>query len=246
MRAPLTASIERSLRRTHRCEAQATADALLNARLRALRGWQAGRLAATYADLRQQPRYRPAVDFFLSELYGPQDFHSRERAFERAWRLLRRSLPPLLLQVLAAAAELQALTAELDLAVTQRLPSTAITAAAYVAAYRDVDNEAQRARQIDLILEIGAHLVQAVALPWAQWALKAAHLPAQALGFAALQSFLERGYAAFYTLGDASGCFLTAIAERERRLMQALLQESEAAALALLGAGCPGLASSRL
>ncbi len=140
----------------------------------------------------------------------------------------------MLLEVLAAVAELQALTTELDLAVALRLPATQITAARYLAAYRAAGSGEQRTRQIDLILEIGRHLAEAVALPWVDWALKAAHWPAHALGFAPLQSFLEHGFAAFRALGDASA-FLAAIAEREQSLMRALLRGPEAAALALLG-----------
>ena len=234
MSSSLPELIEQSLQRSHRCETQIAHDATLSAATRALRGWQAQRLAMTYADLRQDRRYRPAVEFFLNELYGPQDFGPRERAFERAWRRLRRTLPPMLLEVLAAVAELQALTAELDLAVAMRLPAAQITAAQYLAAYRAADGADQRTRQIDLILEIGRHLVDAVALPWVEWALRAAHYPAHVLGFAPLQSFLEHGYAAFRALGDASS-FLSKIDERERRLMQVSLQGPEAAALALLG-----------
>lgn len=234
MSSPLTESIEHSLQRRQHCDAQVALDVELSARLKALQGWQAQRLSITYADLRQDPHCRPAVEFFLNELYGPQDFSTRERAFERAWRLLRRTLPPMLLEVLTAVAELQALTAELDLALARRLPSAEITPARYLAAYRASSSIAQRTRQIDLILEIGRHLVQAVALPWVERALKVAHWPAHALGFAPLQSFLEHGYAAFAALSDASA-FLATIAERERRLMHSLLQEPEAAALALLG-----------
>ncbi len=206
----------------------------LSARRQALRAWQAQRLSTTYADLRQDPRYRPAIEFFLSELYGPQDFSPRERAFERAWRVLRRTLPPMLLEALAAVTELQALTAELDLAVAARLPSKEITPELYVTAYRAAASAAQRERQIDLILEIGTHLAAAVALPWVDWALKTAHVPAHALGFARLQDFLEHGFAAFRALGDAT-IFLSTIGERERRLMHALLHEPAAAALPLLG-----------
>jgi hypothetical protein len=232
--ASLHEAIEQSLQRSRRCESEVARDPALSERTLALRGWQAQRLAMTYADLRRDRRYRPAVEFFLNELYGPQDFGPRERAFERAWRGLHRALPPMLLEVLAAVAELQTLTAELDVTVALRLPAKEITAARYLTAYRAAGSAAQRTRQIDLIVGIGRRLVDAVALPWVDWALKAAHWPARALGFAPLQSFLEHGYAAFRALGDPSA-FLATIDERERRLMQALLQGPEAAALALLG-----------
>jgi toxin YoeB len=44
-----------------------------------LRRWQSARLAHTHADLLHSPRYQPAADFFLNELYGDRDFRQREQ-----------------------------------------------------------------------------------------------------------------------------------------------------------------------
>ena len=186
-----------------------------------LRAFQALRLAASYADLRRDPRCAPAVEFFLSDLYGPQDFGARDRDLERAWRYLRRALPAAALAVLAAAIELQVLTAELDQAVAARL-DVPIDAARYAAAYRAVGARDARARQIELVLGIGAQLERVVRHPWIGLALRVAHAPAHAAGLGALQDFLERGYAAFRAMGDA-GPLLDAIRARETQLMQALL-----------------------
>ena len=43
-----------------------------------LRRWQSTRLARTHADVLHNPRYRPAAEFFLDELYGDRDFRQRE------------------------------------------------------------------------------------------------------------------------------------------------------------------------
>ena len=61
------------LARNRELRARYAGDAALAGRLAALRRWQAERLAATYADLAAQGRYRAAVSFFLRDLYGGAD-----------------------------------------------------------------------------------------------------------------------------------------------------------------------------
>jgi hypothetical protein len=48
-----------------------------------LKEWQAARLARSYADLLASKRYNPAAEFFLSDLYGPKDFRSRDEELAR-------------------------------------------------------------------------------------------------------------------------------------------------------------------
>ncbi|HNJ51512.1 MAG TPA: hypothetical protein PK827_12850, partial [Accumulibacter sp.] len=53
-----------------------------------LRAWQAARLARTHTDLLSSRRYAQAAQFFLSDLYGPKDFSSRDEEVERILPLL--------------------------------------------------------------------------------------------------------------------------------------------------------------
>jgi hypothetical protein len=62
-------------------------------RLQDLRAWQAARLARTYSDLSGDPRFARAIEFFLGDVYGPQDFTNRDRDVARAWRYFKHSLP---------------------------------------------------------------------------------------------------------------------------------------------------------
>jgi len=193
----------------------------LEERLQELRSWQARRLAMTYDDFRRDPHCAAAVEFFLSDLYGPRDLSRREQ--DLAWILerFRRALPEAACDLLGRALELQALTGELDRAMALQIQG-ALSEASYAAAYRAVARPEARQRQIDLIVGIGADLERLVANAWIARALRAAHLPAHAAGFGALQDFLERGFAAFRGMGSAQP-LLSAIRERETRLMQALL-----------------------
>lgn len=219
---PPDADIERLLARRRALETGFPATAAVSARLRALRAWQVRRLARTYADLRGDPRYTEAVEFFLNDLYGPQDFRRRDQELSRAIVPLRRALPAPLLAVLARAIELDVLTVELDQAMLGQLRDRPLTDDSYATAYRALGQAAARRRQIDLTVSIGAALERLVRHRWIGVALRAAHLPARAAGFGVLQQFLERGFAAFLRMGNAQP-LLAAIRERETELMNRLL-----------------------
>ncbi len=196
------------------------------ATLRELRAWQSARLARTYQDFRAVPRYSLAVEFFLTDLYGPQEFTDRNQDLRRAWRRLRRALPSAAMNVLGHSVELEVLTLELDHAMVRALGAVQVTDALYAAAYRAVGDRAARIRQIDLIVGIGGDLDRIVSRAWLGALLHAAHLPAHAAGFGDLQDFLERGYTAFRRMQGAQG-LLSAIRERESRFMQAMLDPIE-------------------
>jgi hypothetical protein len=196
------------------------------ARLRDLRVWQSARLARTYQDFREDARYLPAVEFFLSDLYGPQDFTDRNRDLERAWRYLKRALPQILMRVLENAIELEVLTLELDHAMVHALTTGPVTEITYAAAYRRVNNRTSRTRQIDLIVRIGEDLTRIVSRTWIGPLLHAGHIAAHAAGFGVLQNFLERGYSAFRQMGAAER-LLKAVRERETHFMLAMFAANE-------------------
>jgi len=195
-----------------------SATAVLAGRRRDLRVWQAGRLASTYEDLRRQPRYSAAVEFFLSDLYGAEDTSRRDRDLRRAWMHFKRVLPTAALEALEHAVALDVLSAELDQAMTEQLAGGELTEAAYADAYRRVGRAGERQRQIGLLIRIGEDLDRIVRRRWIGVALRAAHGPARAAGFGDLQGFLERGFAAFRQMKGAQP-LLDAIRTRETQLM---------------------------
>jgi hypothetical protein len=191
------------------------------ARLQELRVWQSQRLARTYADLHRDARYARAIEFFLHDLYGPQDCAQRDRELARAWRHLKRSLPRALLSVLRHAIELDVITRELDVRMAGTLAPGPVSGATYAAAYRAVGQRRARLRQIALIVSIGEHLDRLCRHTWIELALRVARQPAHAAGLGVLQDFLERGFQAFRHMKGA-GVLLSAIREREMRLLRAL------------------------
>jgi len=215
--------LQHLLARRQQLERQAAANAELSERLGSLRLWQSQRLEQTYADLRHQSRFAAALDFFLSDLYGPEDFSRRDADLQRAMGKLQRALPARLLDLLGRALELQVLTVELDQQVAAALASTHIDMDSYAAAYRCVGRVEDRRRQINLIVRIGHELGTVVKHRWIGLALRAAHSPAQLAGFGTLQRFLERGFEAFVRMGDAEELF-GIIRQRETALMTSLLR----------------------
>ena len=222
MSTPLTPDeLDRLLERKRQLAALEERDPELARRLQALRAWQSARLARTYEDLRRDPRYGAAATFFLSDLYGPEGSRARDQCVIRAWSRLKHTLPQAVLRVLREALELDVLTAQLDQALAGHLGGSALTDLTYAAAYRAAGQADVRARQIDLIVGIGAALERAVQLPLVGLALQAAHLPAHLAGFGVLQDFLERGHAAFRAMRGAT-LFLQIIRARETLIMHKL------------------------
>ncbi len=209
--------------RTRMLQSVEGADPALTARLKDVRAWQAARLARTYADLAHDPGLSAAIEFFLTDLYGPQDFSGRDRQLTRAAPLLERTLPRGALQVLIDALELYTLSGELDQTLARSLKNGPICAESYAQAYRVGGRAADREHQIRLIVQIGERLAQAVRQPLIGLALRATHVPAHMAGFGALQDFLERGFTAFQHLADAQA-LLTAIRTRESSISEALLR----------------------
>lgn len=220
-RTEVVTELERLIERKSRLAERAAATPVAK-RLQELRLWQATRLEHTYADLRRDPQAGDALSFFLRDLYGPQNLERRDQDVARAWRLLKRALPPAMLEVLCMAMELDVLSAALDLEMAERLPSGPLTAQRYADVYRAVGKPEARRRQIALVVAIGKALARAVQTPLVRLALRAAHGPARLAGFSNLQDFVERGFMAFHGLPHPVE-LLTLIEQRETRLMQILL-----------------------
>lgn len=209
----------RALRKAHRTDPGRAA-----AR-HALREWQAARLARTHRDLLEDPRYRPAAEYFLAELYGTKDTSARDAAVERMHGTLARRMPPAALHTLGLALELDALSEELDAELLDALAQEggagrSLNESAYAAAYRRCDNYALRERQIELIHDLGNELAAVVRKPLVHTLLKAMRLPAKLAGVGDLQNFLERGFEAFLHMGDATAFFLETVRSRESTILQ--------------------------
>lgn len=191
--------------------------------------WQSRRLRGTYADLEATPRYATAMQFFEADLYGGADFAQRDADLARVVPAMKRVMPGTVIETVAIAVELNALSQDLDRAMVGALGPLALafTVADYCAAYRRVGQFDQRQRQIRLIGDVGVSLDRFVQKPMLRGALALMRKPAHLAGLAALQDFLERGFASFATMRGAAE-FLAAIQSRETVIHEAIAGGSDA------------------
>ena len=196
-----------------------------------LKEWQAARLAGTYADLLASPRHNPAAEFFLSDLYGPKDFRSRDEELARVVPIMVHVLPAKALMTLLEAVKMDTLSESLDSAMVFALRklgrNKAIDWPAYVAAYRACGRRKDRELQIALIDRIGKTLDRLTRMPLIHFSLKLMNGPAHLAGLGDLHSFLQRGFDAFSYMKGADE-FLAIVTERETALMKELFANPNA------------------
>jgi hypothetical protein len=142
----------------HQPEAQhrQTGGAGLEPELALLREWQTQRLQQTYADMLKIPKYRPACEFFLSDIYSARDFSKRDLDAEQLHNIFSRHLPDTTLYLLADAIQINHFTDELDrelikVMVDELGIKNQITPEIYAQAYRLCDNYDQRVEQINWV-----------------------------------------------------------------------------------------------
>lgn len=195
-----------------------------------LKQWQADRLARTYADLLASERYAPAAEFFLSDLYGPKDFRTRDEELARVVPVMVRMLPVRALATLLEAVRMDTLSESLDTDMVHALRRAGRTVTidwpAYAAAYRHCGRRKDRELQITLVGRIGTTLDRLTHMPLISISLKLMHGPAHLAGLGALHDFLQGGFDAFSIMKGADD-FLAIVGERETTLMKNLFAGSK-------------------
>jgi hypothetical protein len=195
----------------------------LDPHLALLRVWQGERLAHTYTDLLEQPRYRPACLFFLDDIYAARDFSQRDHDLETMYEFMRRFVPDAVSRPAALTIKLHRMTEALDRQLTDVLVgqlgvSDSITVDQYAEAYRRCDNYRKRVEQIDAIIEICEHIDGIVRNPITGPALGIAKRPLRGAGYGEVVSFLERGYDSFKRM-HGSRHFRKTLREREIEIL---------------------------
>ena len=221
------AALVEHLAHAQRLHAARAANPILAGAMARIAEWQSRRLANSYADLSADPRYRAAIAFFQSDLYGNQEMARRDSDVARIVPLLVRMLPEHVVATVAQAMELNVLSHELDMALLAALPraDASFRVADYCRAYRRAGRLSDRRRQIALIGEIGRALDVHVKKPLIRGALGMMRQPSRLAGYGALHDFLERGFEAFRRMHGADG-FLATIEARETALLEAIVDGS--------------------
>ncbi|MEP7083626.1 MAG: hypothetical protein ABI854_02730 [Betaproteobacteria bacterium] len=186
-----------------------------------VRRWQNRRFAHTYRDLARNPRYRAAIDFFLSELYGDSDMTARDTDMARILPMMIKVLPAVALQTVRDSLAFEALSERLDTDLAAQLGSRVLDDTSYGEAFRACGRRADRESQIRCVSEIGHALDRMTRWPLIRTTLRLMRVPAGAAGLSTLQAFLEGGYAAFREMHGAEE-FLATIARRETVIVERL------------------------
>jgi hypothetical protein len=209
----------------------------LAAAVAALKSYQQQRFARTHASLLAHPRYGRAANFFLNELYGPQDFTQRDAQFSRIVPALVRLFPLDTVGTVESLAAVHALSERLDTAMAIHLAGAAPSRASYVRAWQATGEPAARTRQIELVMRVGEALDRHTRSFVLRASLKAMRGPARAAGMGSLQAFLENGFDAFGAMRGAQE-FLATIEARESALAKRLFEpDAVSAATGVLPSG---------
>jgi hypothetical protein len=193
----------------------------LTADIRALQTWQTNRLLQTHDDLWQTKRFKPAMQFFIDEIYGPKDFSQRDTEIAGVVSKIAKVLPEKGVESLQNALRLNRLSLELDITLVQKLGNNELNRHSYFDFYRQCDNQSKREEQIQLVENLGLSLAQVVKIRGVSTILMLSRKPAQIAGVKNLHEILERGFHSFKKLGDVHD-FIDPIIQRERELMHAL------------------------
>ena len=205
---------------------QPVAGTELDPHLVLLRTWQSERLARTYADLLADKQYRPACEFFLSDIYAPRDFSQRDHDTQRIHDFLSRVFPAHMVQLLTDVVELNTLSAELDqqlvnVLVDQLQVTDRITVELYAEGYRLCDNLTAREHQIDLVTRVVTQVGEGSRKRIIGVAMKLARVPVYQAGWVELYDFLRHGYDAFRQMRDVTS-FVQIVEQRERHILNQL------------------------
>ena len=190
-----------------------------------LQTWQTTRLLVSHDDLWQTKRFKPAMQFFIDELYGPKDFSQRDAELAKVVPKMAKVLPEKGLISLEAALRLNTLSLQLDLELLKKLGNDTLNSQSYFLAYRACDNNKQREEQIKLLEDLGLDLAQVVKITGISTILMLSRKPAQIAGVSSLHEFLENGFKAFKKLGKVED-FINPIVSRERSMMKQLFGNS--------------------
>ena len=170
-----------------------------------------------YSEFEEHPETAAAVEFVISDLIGT-GISSRDADMARIIPVMTRLLPANALQATASAMELNARALAINLDICQHL-SPQLEAGAgfsereYCEAFRGSTSLDECHELIDLTITLGHTLNRLVHNRLLGATLRAMHYPAHAAGFAAMQDFLEKGFATFRAIEDID-YFLDRFADR--------------------------------
>jgi len=185
--------------------------------------WQREYMLPHFEELRENNKWRPAIDFIVSDLAGI-GISDRDQQIQRVIPAIIRLLPAKALQAIASGMEMNARILEINLSicevyVKQYGEASEFTENKYCHAAREAVTLEECLELITLTKSLGQDLERIVKIPFIGITLKSMRIPARLAGFADLQLFLEDGYTAFTKL-DNVATFLDSVEANMRLLFE--------------------------
>ena len=188
---------------------------------RALQIFQSQRLRRDHADLADEPQYRQIAEFFFQEMYGPNDFSSRDQQAQRLYQFVH-LVPGLATRDVKEVLELLELTNRLDDAVAAQLSALAapldFDEIIYEHAYQLCNNYGDRVRQIELSRNALYNVYRMARKPLIGAVLQRTQGLAQAVGMTDIHRFLRLGQQAIQPVRDIHHFVETILLHEQDRL----------------------------
>lgn len=194
-------------------------DEELNSKLNEVQDWQRTRIKRTHKALFEQPKNQPMARYFLTQLYGGDDFRLLAEQINRILpkaKKLERLAKESALETGSMAIQASILAIELDLNLAQWLidKELPVNEANMLAAYRAVDKSAERRVQIKNLKEVCYRTDKYLNSFMLRKAFGLAKGTAYRHHYQPLYDFINAGFAAMKPLDSVSG-FIDPFCERE-------------------------------
>lgn len=198
-------------------------DAKLNAKLHEVQAWQRARIERTHKALFEQPKNKPMARYFLTQLYGGDQFKLLAEQINRILpkaKKLERLAKESALETGSMAIQASILAIELDLHLAQWLIENdlPVNEDNMLAAYRAVDESAERRTQIENLKEVCYKTDKYLNSFMLRKAFSLAKGTAYRHHYQPLYDFIESGFEAMKPLKSVSS-FIDPFCKRELEIV---------------------------
>ena len=198
-------------------------DVTLRAKLNDVQEWQRSRLRETHKQLFEQPKNKPMANYFLTKLYGGEEFELLAKQLERILpkaKKLERLAKESALETGSMAVQASILAIELDMHLAQWLikQDLAVNEENMLAAYRAVDEAGARRTQINNLKDVCYRTDKYLNSFMLRKAFSLAKSTAYNRGFQPLYDFIDAGFEALRPLKSV-GSFIEPFCERELKII---------------------------
>lgn len=198
-------------------------DKPLNDKLNEVQAWQRARIQNTHRELFEQPKNTPMADYFLTQLYGGDEFKLLAKQLERILpkaKKLERLAKESALETGSMAIQAAILAIELDMHLAQWLIDNELPVNEnnMIAAYRAVDEADERRTQINNLKEVCYRTDKYLNSFVLRKAFGLAKSTAYRHGYQPLYDFIDAGFSAMKPLKSVGG-FIDPFCQRELEII---------------------------